>query len=245
MANKQEPRLRTVQKFKPPYPLNKFPKDFPVRLGREILYIIATRRTPRLEGTDFEEIFASAIGAEWKPSNVGLDDIVLEQSAWGAKTVYCPKPSTATKVRLISGRNSPIYSFGAKKITDAEPEELGEQILSIWNERVSAVRKKFKHLRTIVLLKSSSLLEVALFEFDTIRYEPAEYTWRWNKQKNLEGCDKYGVHCFTWQPHGAQFTILESVPKDRLAFKIKKPPRLNPDIVLKKLKFDPSWIEVI
>lgn len=83
------PRLRTVEKYKPPYPLNKFPKDFAVNLGRELVYLLASRGTARLEGQDWEEIFARLVGAQWKPSNVGLDDIVLQQTAWGAKTVNC------------------------------------------------------------------------------------------------------------------------------------------------------------
>ena len=30
----------------------------------------------------------SCVGAEWKPSNVGLDDVVLDNCCWGAKTVF-------------------------------------------------------------------------------------------------------------------------------------------------------------
>ena len=40
-----------------------------------------------VEATDWEESFARAIGGRWKPSNVGLDDVLLEQTAWSAKTV--------------------------------------------------------------------------------------------------------------------------------------------------------------
>ena len=79
------PKLRTVEKYQPPYALNGFPKDFPFNLGREIVYFLASRGTPRLEGPDWEEIFARLVGAEWKPSNVGLDDIVLEQTALGGE----------------------------------------------------------------------------------------------------------------------------------------------------------------
>ena len=79
------PRLRTVEKYKPPYPLNKFPKEFPLNLGRELVYLLASRGTTRLEGPDWEEIFARLVGAQWKPSNVGLDDVILQQTAWGSK----------------------------------------------------------------------------------------------------------------------------------------------------------------
>ena len=242
----KSPKLRTVEKYKPPYPLNKFPKDFALNLGRELVYLLASRGTARLEGQDWEEIFARLVGAKLKPSNVGLDDIVLQQTAWGAKTVKSKQPSTVSKVRLISGRNSPIYSFGDREISNADPKELGNKILSIWNERVAGIRKLYKHVRTVVLIKSDDLLEVAVFEFETILYREEDYWWQWNERNNLEGFIKNSnQHIFTWQPHGSQFTIIEDVPDDRLAIRIKKPPTVNRDEILKAIKFDESWIEII
>jgi len=245
----EEPRLRTVEKYKPPYPLNKFPKEFAFNLGREIVYLIGSRGTSRLEGEDWEEIFARIVGANWKPSNVGLDDVVLQQTAWGAKTVKTQSkkgPSSVSTVRLISGRNSPVYSFGDRQVSECDPDELGEKILSIWNERVAGIRKLYKHLRTIVLIKSDDLLEVAVFEFDTILYPPENFKWKWNKKNNLEGFRiDSKQHTFTWQPHGSQFTIIEKVPPDRLSMRIKKPPYLDRDAFLKAIHFDASWIEII
>ncbi|MDL5045824.1 hypothetical protein QQ054_07220 [Oscillatoria amoena NRMC-F 0135] len=244
MANR--PKLRTVQKYQPPWPLNKFPAHFAFNLGKEVVYLLATRGTPRLEGTDWEEIFARLVGAQWRPSNVGLDDIILEQTAWGAKTVKNKKPSTVAKVRLISGRNSVAFSFGEEKVKNVDPSKMGDKVLSIYNERVASVRKKFQHLRTVVLIKSDDLLELAAFEFDTIMYDPKAHWWQWNDRDNLEGYDKNGDrHVFTWQPHGSQFTIIEDVPDNRLAIRIKKPPVLDRNKVLTALKFDGSWIEVI
>ena len=240
----KEPRLRTVEKYKPPYPLNRFPRDFAFNLGRELVYHLASRSS-RLEGQDWEEIFARLINANWKPSNVGLDDIALGQCAWGAKTVKNRRPSTAKSVRLISGRNSPVFSYEIDNIRELEENELGGLILAIWNERVSAIRKNYKHLRTVVLIKSDDLLEVGVFETDTVRYEPERHRWEWNAKGNLEGFDEHGQHKFTWQPHGAQFTIIEDVPADRLAIRIQQPPRLDRDAVLKAIDFDSSWVEVL
>ena len=192
------------------------------------------------------EIFARLVSAEWKPSNVGLDDIVLEQTAWGAKTVKNNKPSTVKKIRLISGRNSPVYAFGDSKISDCDPNELGEKVLSIWNERVSGLRKYYQHLRTVVLVKSNDLLELAVFEFDTILYPTDQYYWQWNVRNNLQGYSKANDnHLFTWQPHGSQFTIIEPVPTNRLAIKIKKPPQQDRDLVLKSVNFDESWVQLL
>jgi hypothetical protein len=242
----KSPKLRTVEKYKPPYLLNQFPKGFPVRLGREIVYLLATRITARLEGSDWEEIFAKIIGAQWAPSNVGLDDIVLEQTAWGAKTVKNNSPSTAQKVRLISGRNSPVYSYGDREVSKCEPNELGEKVLEIWNERVAGIRKLFKHVRTVVLIKSDDLLELVVFEFETVMYSHDEYWWQWNERNNLEGFRKNtDEHVFTWQPHGSQFTIIEDVPKSRLAIRIRKPPQVDHEQVLKNIEFDASWVEIL
>lgn len=240
------PKIRTVEKYKPPYPLNKFPAGFALNLGKEIIYHLASRETPRLEGSDWEEIFARLIDAKWAPSNVGLDDIILQQTAWGAKTVKNNKPSTVAKVRLISGRNSVAFSYGQEKVMNVDPNDMGQKVLSIYNERVAGVRKKFQHLRTVVLIKSSDLLEISAFELDTVMYDVTRYWWQWNENDNLEGYEKTSdAHTFTWQPHGSQFTIIENVPTHRLAIRIKKPPRLNRDDVLSALKFDESWVEII
>ena len=207
---------------------------------------MASKGKPELEGSDWENIFANCIGAEWKPSNVGLDDVVMGNTAWGAKTVKATEPSKQKKVRLISGRNSPVYSFGERIDTEANPELVGKLVLDIWNERVSAIREKFKHLRMVVLMKSNDLSEVCIFEFETIRYDHELFQWKWNKNHNLIGIDKKtNEHRFTWQPHGSQFTIIEKVPDKKLIIRIKQPERLNKEKVLLALGFDKSWITVI
>lgn len=242
---KNKPRLRTVEKSLPPFPLNDFPKDFPFILGKELVYLLASKGKAILEGSEFEAIFATCIGADWKPSNVGLDDIILGNTAWGAKTVKATNPTTQKKVRLISGRNSPVYSFGETIDIHHDPNSVGQSILEIWNERVSAVREKFQNLRTVVLVKSNDLTEVVIFEFDTIRYDPELFVWEWNKNGNLRGIEKSTTeHRFTWQPHGSQFTIVEEIPENSLIIKIKEPETLNKEDILKALGFNKSWISV-
>lgn len=244
---RQHPRLRTVNKSLPPYPLNSFSSEFPFLLGKEIVYLLASKGKAVLEGSEWEEIFANCIGAEWKPSNVGLDDVVLGNTAWGAKTVKSSIKDfkTLSKVRLISGRNSPVYSYGSTIDTSVDPNIIGEQVLEIWNERVSAIREKYKHLRTVVLVKSNDLSQVAIFEFDTIRYDPELFDFVWNKNGNLEGFDSGTVNKrFVWQPHGSQFTIVEDVPSQTLILKLKQPRTLNKDSILKAVGFDKSWVTI-
>ena len=239
------PKLRTVEKYNPPYPLGKFPVGFAQALGREAAYIMATRPSCSFEGSDWEDVFARCIGAEWTPSNVGLDDVRLSQTAWGAKTVKATNPHSVERVRLISGRNSIEYSFGVTDKTKSPPNEVGSLVLDIWNERVDGIRQNFHGLRTVVLIKSNKdLSKMAVFETETHRYPTDRVEWLWNKNKNLEGRVD-GVHRFTWQPHGAQFTIIEDVPPERLLITVKKPILVPPDVVLKSVGFDASWINTI
>jgi hypothetical protein len=200
-------------------------------------------------GSRLKNSLSRLAGAKWSPSNVGLDDVIYQQCAWGCKTVKNAHPAKAKRVRLISGRNSTSYSFDQKRVKDIDADEQGQKVLSIWNSRVGDVRKKFLHVRTIVLIKSDDLLEVAAFEADTSLYQSENYKWSWNEDDNLEGYevrpDKTEIHKFTWQPHGSQFTIIEEVPASRLAIKIRKPPELDKEAVLKALEFDASWVEII
>lgn len=241
------PRLRTVNKAVAPFNKNEFPGEFVDTLAKEIVYMMATKEHMSLEGNEWEQIFANCVGAEWKPSNVGLDDVVLDNCCWGAKTVFgASNISNQQNVRLIAGRNSPAYSYGIDRITSEDPNKIGKMVLEIWNERVSAVRQIFKFVRTVVLVKAKDFSEFLVFEVDTIRYDDELFYFEWNKNNNLEGYDKKtGMHRFTWQPSGSQFTIIEEIPKDRWHIKIKAPDKVNKGVILDAVGFDDSWYDVI
>ena len=244
--NSKSPKLKGVQKYKPDYALGKFPKGFALALGKELIYLLATREPPTLEGSDWELIFARCVGAKWAPSNVGLDDVQMHQMAWSAKTVKNKNPFKVKHVRLISGRNSPDYSFDVENVHTEDPSKLGEMILGIWNARITDVRKKFATTRTVVLIKGEDLSTVSVFEEEALKFLPEEYEWEWNQKGNLEGYVKgTDVKKFTWQPHGSQFTITTNVPEERLKIRIRRPPLLDRDEVLSQLKFDSSWIEIV
>lgn len=247
MSKRQSPKLRTVTKSIAAYPLNQFNSEFPYILGQEIVYLLASKGRADLEGSEWEQIFAICIGAEWKPSNVGLDDVVMGNTAWGAKTVKSNVRDfkDLKTIRLISGRNSPVYSYGGTIDTTADPSIIGDQVLEIWNERVSAIREKFKNLRTVVLVKSNDLSQVAVFEFDTIRYDSELYDFIWNPRGNLEGFEKgTKTKRFTWQLHGSQFTIHENVPEETLILNIKQPEKLDKEKILATIGFDKSWVTI-
>lgn len=96
------------------------------------------------------------------------------------------------------------------------------------------------------MIKSYDLLEVVVFELETIRFDEDLFNWEWNKNKNLVGkSKKTDEHRFTWQPHGSQFTIIEEIPKKHLVIKVNKPSILNKEDVLKSIGFNDSWITVL
>ncbi|CAN5452217.1 hypothetical protein BH11ARM2_BH11ARM2_29580 [soil metagenome] len=242
-----EPRLRRIEKYPPPFKLNEFPKEVLLSIAKDLLLAKFMGATD-FRGDDWEKSFALAIGATWKPSNVGLDDVVLHRTAWGAKTVKASKPFMQKSVRLISGRNSIDYSFGRSDSRQVPVQEIASMVLGIWNRRVKDIRASYPNLRTAVLLKGNSLSEVAVFEFVTIEYEAENYTWSWNKRNNLEGHDSQGNLVFTWQPHGVQFTITHPVPVKRHCLRISLPaeiPFMNRDEVLEGIGFQSDWIEII
>ena len=242
-----DPRLRTVNRVTPPpFDMNKFPAKFLEKLGAEIAYMMATKDTMSLEGSEWEQIFANCIGANWVPSNVGLDDVQLDSCCWSAKTVYANSKDLATqkRVRLISGRNSPVYSFGDGEITpEADPNHVGKLVLDIWNDRISAIREQFKYTRTVVLVKSKTFSDYLLFELPALRYDPELYVFSWNTRGNLEGYTKKDhIHTFTWQPHGSQFTIIEDVPPERLHFQVRQPKKLDKEAVLNNIGYGKDWV---
>ena len=242
----QVPKLKTVDKFHALYPVGQFPSSFAMNLGREIVYVLATRVPISIEGKDWEKIFADSIGAIWSPSNVGLDDVQCQQMAWSAKTVFNKKPFTVNHVRLISGRNSLDYSFEVENVHTEDPNKLGEMVLAIWNGRVTDVRRHFAITRTVVLIKSETFREFAVFEEETLKFLPEDYYWEWNSNNNLEGYEKTtDKKRFTWQPHGSQFTVITDVPANRLKLRIKKPDVLDKESVLGIVRFDSSWVEIV
>ena len=215
---------------------------------------MATRGEADLEGKDWEKIFADCIGAKWSPSNIGLDDVTHNQSstAWGAKTVKGTIKTTgearlkSQKVRLISGRNSPNYSYEeAIDPKKSNPNIVGEMVLEIWNTRVREVRARFENLRTVVLVKGEELNRVAVFEVNTELYIAKDFAWEWNKNGNLVAFDKTLEHKFTWQPHGSQFTIIEDIPNNALRLEIRRPQDIPKAEVLKQIGFNDTFFSKI
>lgn len=225
------------------YPLNVFPDDIVRNIGSSLIYLLYIGRTD-ITGNDWGDVFADAIQGTHLDSPVGIADVVLNGNCWSMKTVKHTQPFNATSVRLISGRCSPDYSYG---ITDPHEniQRTGEAVLNIWNERINIATDHYTRLRTAILIRSYDLLSYTLFEEETARYRTTDYHWIENRNGNLEGLNHTGKTCFTWQPHGSQFTIHTDVPENAKKFTIRRPPVLRKETVLESIDFNDDWITII
>lgn len=226
------------------YPLNELPDELIKRVGAYLVYLLYVGRKD-ISGADWGDAFADAISGVHLGSPIGIADVIMRGMAYSMKTVKQLDPFSSENIRLISGRCSPDYSYG---ITDPheDVQRTGRAVLEIWNERVNIAHEEFNPVRTSVLVRSTDLLSYVIFEEDTNRYRISDYEWTTNPNGNLIGLNKMtGVHCFTWQPHGSQFTIHTKVPDDAVKFQIRRPPSISKSDVLDIIKFDDTWVNII
>ncbi len=242
----RHPRLRDSHNLitRELYPIGEIPDDIIRKIGGYFIYLLYVGRTD-ITGSDWGDAFAKAINGVHLDSPVGIADVVLDKMAWSMKTVKNNNPFACRSVRLISGRCSPDYSYGIDNPHE-DIEKTGRAVLGIWNERVNIAQDHYSPVRTSVLIRSNDLLSYRLFETENHRYITNNYYWEVNRNGNLIGKDKITDEiCFTWQPHGSQFTIHEQVPPNAVKFTIKKPPVMSHTKILDSLGFDDRWVEII
>lgn len=242
----KEPRIRGRSRQRnAPYPLGEFPPSLAIEIGRHIVHRLAVGNAD-ITGDDFGGIFASAISGQHRGRPLGIADVTWNGCAWSIKTIKDSKPFTKKVVRVISGRNSPIYS---SDISDpfADIQATGRSILGVWNARVNESLNEHDDLRIFVFIRNVNTLEFSMFEFEATRYVAAQYRWELNKKKNFLGFDiQTNIHHFTWQPHGSQFTIHHRVPASAYRFRINRTvPIIEERHVLNIVGFRESWIEPV
>lgn len=224
-----------------PYPLAEIPHSLAVEIGRRVVHRLAVGQGD-ITGDDFGGMFADAISGVHRGKPLGLADVEWNGCAWCVKTVKSDSPFTATRVRLISGRNAPVYSAGIQNPFD-DVQATGRAVLEVWNSRVDESLKAHDDLRVLVFVRNMSTLEFAIFEREANRFVPTEYTWVVNKRGNFEGYDASGKHCFTWQPSGGQFTVMQDVPASAYRFSIRRRPiTMEEHHVLRLVKWNEDWI---
>lgn len=233
-------RLQTTELF----PINEIPDEIIVRIAGYFTYLLYMGRKD-ITGEDWGDAFARAIDGVHLDSPVGIADVVKGKMAWSMKTVKNKTPFSIKSVRLISGRCSPDYSYGINNPHE-DIEKTGRAVLGIWNERINLAFDNYNPVRTMVLVRSEDCLSYCLFEEDVHRFPSNDYIWEVNKNGNLLGKSKItGKTKFTWQPHGSQFTIHDEIPLNAVRFRIRRPPVVSTETVLKSIDFDSSWVKIL
>jgi len=240
-----KPRLRDSKKSRQSsiHSLGDFPKKLIYEISKWIVYHFAVGKAD-ISGEDWGDIFAKGVNGNHLSSPIGLADVVLDEGAWSVKSVKINDPHKCKIIRVISGRNSPDYSYGISNPHD-DPQKTGTAVLNIWNERVNIAVDEYVNLRSAILIRNVNTLEFTLFETEINRFVTKEYVWTVNKNGNLEGVERTrGKHKLTWQPHGSQFTIIYSVPSSAVRFQIKRPPVLDFNKTMEQIGFDESWVRI-
>ncbi len=239
----QKPRLRdSKSKRYELYPLGQMSNETVKEIARQLVYCFAVGKSD-ISGEDWGDILARALDANHLNSPIGLADVIHGSMAWSVKSVKNTKPHECLSIRVISGRCSPDYSYGISNPHD-DVQKTGTAVLGIWNERVNIAKDTYEPLRALVLIRNPKTLEFSLYEQEVHRYNTSEYSWVENKNGNIEGYQvSTGRHTFTWQPHGAQFTVIYSICS-RINFKIKRPPTLDFAKTLEQIGFNDSWITI-
>ena len=241
-----KPRLRDGKKSNTnePYSVNEIPEDVIVDICGHIVFLSAVGRKD-LTGDDFGDALAKAVNGKHYGSPIGIVDVSAGKLAWSVKTIKLRQPFKAKTASLISGRNSPDYSYGIENPHD-DIQKTGSAVLKIWNERINIAYSSFNPVRTMVLIRNYDLTQFVLYEEDVHQVVPSDFVWNVNKQGNFEGHDiQTNRHCFTWQPHGSQFTIKAKIPSKVFKFEVKKPVVLDEKSFLMTLKYNKDWVHIL
>lgn len=236
------PKLRRQNiNVKSLYPLNSIPEDIIIKFFSHIVYLISIGNDD-LTGDDISIAFAKAIDGTFHKTRDGLVDVSYCKQAWSIKTVKHKKPFQVRHIRLISGRNNVLYSYKEEANLN-DIVKTGEQVVEIWNARVDQVRQEYTDFRTLVVVRSNDLKEFVIFEEDTIKYTPNDYTWISNSKDNLIAVNRTTKQqTFTWQPNGSQFTIHKNVPVTASKYALNQPEIISEDKVLENIGYNKNWV---
>ena len=246
-------KTRTGYAKHEPYPLNQVPRAVVEKIARQLVYWKTVGHAD-IGGDDFAHIFAKSIGGKALGSPLGIADVIWNGCCWSVKTVQDVHPHAlevgaknsrrAKTVRLIAGRNSPVYSAG---VTDpfSDVQATGGIVLEIYNSRVNEAKEHHKDVRMVVFVRNMRTQKFTIFERAVVPFAINNYQWKLNRNDNFEGREG-NRHAFSWQPHGSQFTILEPLPRSPMRFSIAHSPEvLRMDDILRAVNYQPDWVEYI
>jgi len=162
-----------------PYPLNQFPPDVIQSIAKRIVHLKAIGQSD-ISGNQFNRIFCDSINGKPLTQPFGIVDASWNECGWSVKTVLNNKPFTETRLRLISGRNSPKYSSG---ITDPlhDIQATGRSVLEIYNHRINTASSRHKDIRMLAFLRNMKTNQFTLFERPISPFPTNNYIWRSNE----------------------------------------------------------------
>ena len=236
-------KLRDGIESHQPYPIGEFTREIVQSICERIVFLKATGKLD-LSGEEFSSMFAAASGGQYLGKPIGIADVVRGRCCWSVKTVKQKQPHSVQSVRIISGRNSPIYSSG---ISDplSDVRLTGQSVLDIYNNRVHKAKRDYEDIRLVVFVRNMVAQEFTLFERPIYPLVVNRYRWEVNSRGNLIGFDD-DTQVFTWQPHGSQFTIHEPIPHGAIRFRIAHEPEvIQMNKVLLDVGFKPDWVEFL
>ena len=80
----------------------------------------------------------------------------------------------------------------------ADVQATGTAVLNVLNARVNESLKENDDLRVFVMIRDLTTQEFTLMEYGAACYDPQEYVWTLNKDKNFIGREvRTGEHVFT------------------------------------------------
>lgn len=246
MSSNDQTRLRgSASRRSGPYLLGQIPDEVLMNIARQIVHRKGIG-VGDLTGDDFGTIFAEAIGGTHRSRPLGVADVAWDGCAWSVKTVKINRPFTARRLKLISGRNSPDYSWGISN-PRADIAATGRAVLSIWNARINEALDEYNELRVVVFARNMETREFTIFEEEARQFIPTDYEWRLNANRNMEGFDRTdGTRQFTWQFSGSQFSVYRQVPGSARRFSIvPNVPMVSVSDVLAAVRFNPdTWVHI-
>ncbi len=242
-----EPRLRGNRpRRRGPYPLGQITDQVLTRIAQQVVHRLAIGMSD-ITGEDFGTIFAQSVDGDHRSSPLGIADVGWDGCGWSVKTIKEKYPFKKERVRLISGRNSPDYSYGIED-PHADIQATGRAVLSIWNGRVDEAYGEFDELRIVTFIRNIDTREFVIFEEEAHRFVPADFYWRYSKRGPLYGYEKStGIHRFTWQFSGGQFSIHREVPASSRQFAITPHIPIFALIsdVLDAVRFREDWVDIL
>ena len=150
------PKLRDNQLASWPYKITAIPQSHIFAFAEEITQSAYLGKSD-IQGDEWGDMFARAINGAYLASPVGHVDVTKGKLAWSVKTIKDKNPHKKRTIRIISGRNSPDYSFGIKNVHD-DINKTGAAVLSIWNERVNLSINSYKIIPRLSILRPDPLL---------------------------------------------------------------------------------------